>query len=67
MESYSGLMTQRLMEGDQEAFMELFDEYYEQFSQYALQTLKSTSIAEATVEETFDIFLDQRASLDLSR
>lgn len=67
MKSFSGLMTERLMKGDQEVLMELFDEYYGQFIQYALQTLKSTSIAEAVVEETFDIFLDQRASLDLSR
>ena len=67
MDSYSGLRTKRLMEGDQDVFMELFNEYYDQLRQYALQMLKTTATAEAILDKTFNTFWDQRQALDPSR
>lgn len=64
MVSYSGSKVEKLMAGDQEVYWELFDTYYEQHLRYALNALKSTSLAESVLEQVFELLWEQRTLLD---
>lgn len=54
---------EKLARGDSEPFWKLYDEYYERFLGYALDSLKSTHHAEIVVEEAFEELWDNRQSL----
>ncbi len=64
MEKY-GSDIEKLARGDSEPFWKLYDDYYDRFFGYALDSLKETRHAEIIVEQSFEELWDNRQSLNI--